>query len=82
MRIRLTQPTSSSWNWGLAELGNKLNCLSCAKLFHLIENSWDPYTLTVKNKDEVAHLEAANYMYECKMRSREILWQKLAEATK
>ena len=63
---------SESWP-GLGLVEGDVKLVSCGRV---------PYTLTVRNIDEVTHLEAGNYIYECKMRFREILWSNFIEAVK
>ena len=38
--------------------------------------AWAPYEQN-QTKDHVTHLNLANYIYECKIRHRDLLWDKL-----
>ena len=53
-----------------------LHCENCVEKNKTC--GWTPYSLL--RKDEVTHLESGNFIYECKMRFREILWTKLVAA--
>ena len=94
-KLEITNPTFESFytkNWldrngcnaiYCSKLGEEVAILHCENCTSSKKTcGWDPYTLTVKNKDEVTHLEAGNYIYECKMRFREILWSKIVQAVK